>query len=54
MLKSLATTVGELFRFFWGRKLGWLIPMLVVLIAFGLLIVLGTVSGVGPFIYTLF
>jgi hypothetical protein len=54
MLKGLATTIGELFSFLWGRKLGWLIPMLAVLLVFGVLIVLGTVAGVGPFIYTLF
>ena len=54
MLKGLGGTVGELFQFLWGRKLWWLIPMLAVLLVFGTLIVLGTVAGVGPFIYTLF
>lgn len=54
MLKGVLTTVGELFRFFWSRKLGWLIPMLAVLLLFGVLIVLGSVGGIGPFIYTLF
>ncbi len=54
MLRGLAGTVGELFRFLWGRKLWWLIPMVTVLLAFGVLIVLGSVAGVGPFIYTLF
>jgi hypothetical protein len=54
MVRGLAATVGELFRFLWGRKLWWLIPMLAVLLVFGVLIVLGSVAGVGPFIYTIF
>jgi hypothetical protein len=54
MMRGLAGTVGELFRFLWGRKLWWLIPMLAVLLVFGALIVLGSVAGVGPFIYTFF
>ena len=54
MLRGLANTIGELLGFLWKRKLGWLIPMLVILLAFGVLIVLGAVSGIGPFIYTLF
>jgi len=54
MVRGLAATVGELFRFLWGRKLWWLIPMLAVLLVFGVLIVLGSVAGIGPFIYTIF
>lgn len=46
--------VGELLRFLWQRKLWWLIPMIVVLMVFGLLIVFASSSGIGPFIYTLF
>ena len=46
--------VGELFAFLWAAKMWWLIPMIVALIAFALLIVLGTASGGGPLIYTLF
>jgi hypothetical protein len=46
--------VGELFQFLWKRKLWWLIPMVIVLIAFGLLMVFASTSGVGPFIYALF
>ena len=45
---------GELLGFLWSRKLWWLIPIVFVLLVFGLLIVFGTASGVGPFIYTLF
>lgn len=46
--------VGELLSFLWQRKLWWLIPMVVVLLMFGLLLVFASSSGIGPFIYTLF
>ncbi|HEX9333038.1 MAG TPA: DUF5989 family protein [Anaerolineales bacterium] len=46
--------VNELFRFLWQRKLWWLIPMIVVLMVFGLLLIFASASGIGPFIYTLF
>lgn len=53
-LQGMIDTLGELFRFLWGRRLWWLLPMIVVLLVFAVLIVLGSVAGVGPFIYTLF
>ena len=46
--------VGELLSFLWKRKLWWLIPMVTILLIFGLLLIFATASGVGPFIYTLF
>jgi len=46
--------VNELLRFLWQRKLWWLIPMIVVLMVFGLLLIFASASGIGPFIYTLF
>ena len=46
--------VGELLTFLWKRKLWWLIPMVTVLLLFGLLLIFAAASGVGPFIYTLF
>jgi hypothetical protein len=46
--------VGELLTFLWKRKLWWLIPMVAVLLLFGLLLIFASASGVGPFIYTLF
>jgi len=45
---------GELIGFLWQRKLWWLIPMITVLLIFGLLIIFASASGIGPFIYTLF
>jgi hypothetical protein len=46
--------VGEMLVFLWRRKLWWLIPMVTVLILFGLLLVFAQASAVAPFIYTLF
>ena len=46
--------VGELLAFLWARKRWWLIPMVAVLLIFGLLLIFASASGVGPFIYTLF
>ena len=46
--------VGELLIFLWQRKLWWLIPMVTILLLFGLLLIFASSSGIGPFIYTLF
>ncbi len=45
---------GELMAFLWERKLWWLLPMVIVLLAFGGLMVTAQSSALGPFIYTLF
>jgi hypothetical protein len=47
-------TVGELLAFLWRRKRFWLIPFVVMLLVVGVLIIVGEVTGVAPFIYTLF
>jgi hypothetical protein len=48
----------EFLRDLWGflrqRKKFWLVPIIVVLLAFGALIVLTSGSAIAPFIYTLF
>ena len=49
-----AGPVGELFSFLWRRKRFWLIPFVVMLLLVGVLILVGEVTGVAPFIYTLF
>lgn len=46
--------VGEFFEFLWKEKVWWMIPMVAVLLLFGLLIVFAQSSPVAPFIYTLF
>jgi len=55
--KRLVSKLGifrELLVFLWRRKLWWMIPMIVVLILFGLLLIFTQSSAVAPFIYTLF
>ena len=44
----------ELWDFLKVRKKYWLIPILIVLVLFGLLIVLSQGTAVAPFIYTIF
>ncbi len=46
--------VGEIFIYLWKNKQWWLIPMVIVLVIFGVLLIFAAASGVGPFIYTLF
>ena len=40
--------------FFGARKKYWLVPIVIVLLVFGVLIVLTSGSAIAPFIYTLF
>jgi len=44
----------EFLRFLQVRKKYWLLPVLMMMVAFGGLIVLTQGSAVAPFIYTLF
>lgn len=53
-LSNNSSVVGDLFAFLWRRKLWWLIPIILVMLIFGFLIALGTATGLGPLIYTLF
>ena len=45
---------GELIAFLWHRKMWWAIPPVLVLLLLGILITVGSATGVGPFVYTLF
>jgi hypothetical protein len=45
---------GELLAFFWKNKQWWLIPMVLVILVFGVLLIFGQSSAIAPFIYTLF
>ncbi len=49
-----AGTIRELFQFLWTRRLWWLIPFVAVLLLVAVLLIVGQVTGVAPFIYTLF
>ena len=44
----------DLWGFLKSRKKYWLIPIIIILLGFGLLIVLTGGSAIAPFIYTLF
>jgi len=44
----------DLWGFLATRKKYWLLPIILVLLVFGVLIVLTSGSAVAPFIYTLF
>ena len=53
-LRSKLSASRELLQFFWQNKWWWLIPMVLGLLALGVLIVLAQSSSIAPFIYTLF
>ena len=53
-IRDKLSIAGELLSFMWHRKMWWMIPMVAVLLFFGIIIVIGSSTGVGPFIYTLF
>ncbi len=44
----------DLWAFLKVRKKFWLLPLIIILILFGLLIVFTSGSAIAPFIYTLF
>ena len=44
----------EFFQFLMSRKKYWLIPIILLLLAFGGLIVITQGSAIAPFIYTIF
>ena len=46
--------IRDLFQFLKQRKKFWLVPMIIVLLLFGLIIVIGGSSAIAPFIYTIF
>ncbi|MEN3340133.1 MAG: hypothetical protein V7647_3809 [Acidobacteriota bacterium] len=48
------STIGELFQFLWAHRLWWLMPFVAVLILAAVLLIVGEITGVAPFIYTLF
>jgi hypothetical protein len=54
-IKTKAGTSGELLQLFRKRKRLWLVPMITILLLFGvLLVVFAEASAVAPFIYALF
>ena len=47
-------TFRDLLAFLWRRKLWWMIPLVVLLLAVSLVLFLALQSPISPFIYTLF
>ena len=46
--------LAELWAFLRVRKKYWLLPIVLVMLLFGGLLIVGQISAVAPFIYTLF
>ena len=51
---SKSRIVGQFWQFLMQEKNYWLVPVMIVLVLFGLLLVFSQSSAVAPFIYTLF
>jgi Family of unknown function (DUF5989) len=47
-------TTRELWTFLVSNKKFWLLPIVIVMVALGLLLTIAASSAVAPFIYTLF
>ena len=48
------TLVAEFWKFLRVRKKFWLLPLITMIVVFGLLLILAESSALAPFIYTLF
>ena len=46
--------IKEIFVFMWQNKLWWLMPLIFILILFGLFFIFTQSTAIAPFIYTLF
>lgn len=46
--------LGELIKFFWKRRMFWLLPMIIILVLVTGVIMLGSSTGLGPLIYSIF
>lgn len=44
----------NLFKLLWAYKLWWLLPMVLMLLAFGVMLYLTNATDDSPFIYTIF
>ena len=50
----MASVLGELWAFMRVRKKLWLLPLVLVLVAVGMLVAFAQGSALAPFIYTIF
>jgi hypothetical protein len=53
-MSSRVTLFRELWGFMKEQKKFWLLPIIVVLLLFGVLLIFAQTSALAPFIYTLF
>jgi hypothetical protein len=53
-IKARAGLMAELWQFMKERKKWWLAPVLVLIVMVGALILLATVTPLGPLVYTIF
>lgn len=53
-LRDVFRTMVELLQLYTRGGRLWLLPMVVVLLVFGILLILASATPLGPFIYTLF
>lgn len=53
-IKTKLSILTELMEFLWKGKLYWLIPLVLVLVFFGVFFVFAQATGLAPFVYTLF
>jgi hypothetical protein len=53
-LEVAMSMLGDLWSFLKERKKWWLLPVIAVLLFFGIMIVFASGSAIAPFIYTLF
>jgi hypothetical protein len=52
--ESYMSIVSEIWVFLRVRKKFWLLPLVFIMVVFGILLVLAQSSAIAPFIYTLF
>ena len=49
-----SSVISQFFQFLRQEKKFWMVPLILIFVAFGLLMVFAQSSAVAPFIYTLF
>jgi hypothetical protein len=52
-IKNKSGILYEFLNFLWKRKLAWMIPLVILLLLLVAVLVIGSASGLAPFIYTL-
>ncbi|MBN1940993.1 MAG: hypothetical protein JW772_02310 [Candidatus Diapherotrites archaeon] len=53
-MKAAAYLVKDMARFFWKRRVWWLLPIILFLGIIAVLVIFGQSSVISPFVYSLF